>query len=311
MSGPRGGPRHEPRMHEHEIDTDAELVRRLLASQLPAWADLPIARVASSGTDHAIYRLGDALSVRLPRIDWAAEQPAMEWEWLPRFVPHLPLEIPVPLAIGEPAEGYPYRWLVSPWIDGQDATREHVDDLYAAAIDMAAFLLALQGIDTEGGRPSGRRNFYRGVPLRLLDESARRAIPEWAGEFDVAMLTAAWEEAIAAPAWDGAPVWLHGDLMPGNLLAREGRLAGVIDFGCMGVGEPATDLQIAWALFDGESREAFREAMGADNATWARGRGWALRSVGALPYYRETNPGIVARSRHVIGAVLADFAARH
>lgn len=298
------------RMHPNEVNTDADLVRRLLGAQFPEWADFPIARVASSGTDHAIYRLGDALSVRLPRIDWATEQPEMEWAWLPRFAPHLPLEIPVPVAIGEPGEGYPYRWLVSPWIAGEDATRDHVPDLRAAAIEMAAFLHALQGLDTAGGRLPGPSNFYRGVPLTLRDERVRASIPAWNGIFDTDLLTAAWDEAVAAPAWDGPPVWLHGDLKPGNLLARDGRLSGVIDFGCMGVGEPATDLQIAWALFDDESRAAFREAMGVDDATWARGRGWALCGIGALPYYRDTNPGIVGLARQTVGEVLADFAAR-
>jgi aminoglycoside phosphotransferase (APT) family kinase protein len=297
-----------PKMHDEEFETDADLVRRLLRAQFPHWAELPIERVRSYGTDHAIYRLGDELSVRLPRIEWATRQPEREREWLPKLAPHLPLAIPVPLAIGEPGEGYPWRWLVSPWMRGQDATPEHVADLMQAARDLAAFLKALQAIDaTDGPRP-GRRNFYRGVPLAVRDENLRRSIPAWDGIVDTVALTAAWEEALAAPAWNRDPVWIHGDLMPGNLLANEGRLSAVIDFGCLGVGDPAADLAIGWLLFSSESRAMFKQALEVDDATWARGRGWALTGVGALPYYRDTNPPIVARARRLIESVLAEFA---
>lgn len=294
------------KMHAGEVDTDASLVRRLLAAQFPQWADLPIERVASAETDNAIYRLGDDMSVRLPRIHGATGQVEKEQRWLPILAPHLPLAIPVPLAKGVPGEGYPWQWCVSPWLEGDDATAEHIRDLEEAAVDLAAFLVALQRIDTTGGPRPGRHNAFRGVPLAVRDDHLRQAIPHWDGLVDIGAVKAAWEVALEAPIWDGPPVWIHGDLLPGNILAAGGRLSAVIDFGCLGVGDPAAELAVAWTLFSGESREAFRAALGVDDATWARGRGWALTAVGALPYYLNTNPAIVSRCRHTIDEVLAE-----
>ena len=299
------------KMHADEVDIDGGLVRRLLAAQFPQWARLPIERVASAGTDHAIYRLGDDMSVRLPRIAWAIGQVQKEARWLPKLAPHLPLAIPVPLATGEPGEDYPWQWSVAPWLEGKDATAEHLRDLNEAAADLAAFLNAIQAVDSTGGPVAGRHNGFRGVPLAVRDASARKSFPAWEGLVDITALADAWEAALAAPPWEGAPVWIHGDLLPGNILANAGRPSAVIDFGCLGVGDPAADLIAAWSLFSGESREAFRAALGVDEATWARGRGWALTAVGALPYYRDTNPSIVARSLHLIEEVLADHAREH
>jgi aminoglycoside phosphotransferase (APT) family kinase protein len=296
-------------MHENEVDTDVALIERLISAQFPHWAGLPVVHAASNGTDHAIYRLGDDMSVRLPRIEWAIGQVEKENRWLPVLAPHLPLAIPVPLAIGEPGEGYPWRWCVSPWLEGEDATADHLRDLNEAAVDLAAFLKALQHIDaTDGPRP-GRRNAFRGVPLATADARIRESLAAWDGLVDIEAATAAWEAALAAPAWDGPPVWIHGDLLPGNILARDGLLSAVIDFGCLGVGDPAADLVAGWSLFSGESRKTFRAALHCDDATWSRGRGWALTAAGALPYYATTNPPIVARSRHQIAEALADFLA--
>jgi aminoglycoside phosphotransferase (APT) family kinase protein len=294
------------KMHADEVDIDVSLVRRLLAAQFPQWGDLPIDRVASAGTDNAIYRLGDDMSVRLPRIHWATGQIEKEQRWLPILAPQLPLAIPVPLAKGDPGEGYPWHWCVSPWLPGEDATAEHIRDLDEAAVDLAAFIAALQRIDITGGPRPGRHNFFRGVPLAVRDDHLRKAIAHWDGLVDIDAVKAAWEAALEAPVWDGPPVWIHGDLVPGNLLVAGGRLSAVIDFGCLGVGDPATDLIVAWTLFSGESRDLFRAALGVDDATWARGRGWALMGLGALPYYLHTNPAIVARARHQIEEVLAD-----
>jgi aminoglycoside phosphotransferase (APT) family kinase protein len=292
-------------MHPDEVEIDADLVRRLLATQLPQWAELPLERVPSSGTDHAIYRAGRELSLRLPRIHWAVGQAEKEWTWLPRLAPRLPLAIPTPLAKGEPGEGYPYPWLVSPWIDGDDATAAHLRDLSEAAVDLARFIRALERIDTTGGPRSGPTG--RGLPLAVRDVYTRDAIARSARLVDVAAVTEAWDAALAAPPWDREPVWIHGDLLPGNVLARDGRICAVIDWGTSGVGDPAVELIVAWSLFSGASRDAFRSALGVDDATWARGRGWALSTaIVALPYYLHTNPGIVARSRHEIAAVLAD-----
>jgi aminoglycoside phosphotransferase (APT) family kinase protein len=295
------------RMHADEVDTDVDLVRRLLLAQHPQWADLPIEPVASYGTDHAIYRLGDDMSVRLPRIGWATAQPERECTWLPKLAPHLPTAIPVPLAKGEPGKGYPSEWVVSPWLAGEDATpdRTRGKDF---ALDLARFIKALHSIDTAGAPRPDARNFFRGVPLAMRDERLRGSFRHWDGVFETFALMAAWDEALAAPTWDGPPVWLHGDLSQGNVLVEHGRLSGVIDFGCMGVGDPACDLSVAWTILPREHRHAFREALEPNDATWARARGWALMGAGALPYYAETFPLQVARARHSLTEVLADFA---
>ncbi len=295
------------KMHADEVHTDDALVRRLLAGQFPQWAELPIERIASSGTDHAIYRLGHDMAVRLPRIHWATGQVEKDTRWLPKLAPHLPLAIPVPLAKGSPAEGYPWYWSVVPWLEGEAWTTDGVDDLHQAAIALAQFIIALQRIDTTSGPRGGRSNFYRGVPLSMRDADMRAQIAASGDMVDADAMIEAWEAALATPAWDGPPVWLHGDLgRPGNLLVAEGRLSAVIDFGCLGVGDPACDLAAAWALFSGESRDVFRVALPFDDATWARARGWALTRVGAIPYYRETNAPIVAEALHAIEEVLAD-----
>lgn len=289
-------------MHADEVDTDASLVRRLLKGQFPQWADLPIQRIESAGTDNAIYRLGDDMAVRLPRIHWAIEQVDKEHRWLPRIAPLLPLAIPDPLAKGAPGEGYPWDWSIQRWLEGENATVEAPADLCQAATGLAKFIIALQRIDPTGGPPAGR-----GVPLVLRDAAMRAAIAEVRGLLDADAVTAAWEAALEAPEWDRPPVWVHGDLLPGNLLVERGRLSAVIDFGGLGVGDPACDLMIAWSLFSGESREVFRAALGVDNATWVRGRGHALsQAIIFIPYYLDTNPAGVRIARRVVDEVLAE-----
>ncbi len=295
------------RMHEDEVETDPSLVRRLLTSQFPGWARLPIERVESAGTDNALYRLGDDMVVRLPRIEWAVGQVAKEYRWLPSLAPHLPLAIPKPLAKGNPGEGYRWHWSVYQWLDGENATIERIADPGQAATDLARFIAAMQQIDTTGGPRSGQDNSSRGVPLAMRDAPTRAAITALEGIIDTEAATDAWEAALRAPAWQCDPVWIHGDLQSGNLLARQGRINAVIDFGCLGVGDPAGDLIVAWNLFSAETREIFRAELPVDDATWARGRGWAL-SVGliALPYYQATNPALAEISRYAIDQVLAD-----
>jgi aminoglycoside phosphotransferase (APT) family kinase protein len=294
-------------MHAGEVHTDASLVRRLLAAQFPQWANLPIEPVPSAGTDNALYRLGDDMAVRLPRIHWATGQADKEQKWLPRLAPLLPLAIPVPLAKGAPGEGYPWQWAVYRWLEGENATVECVADPRQAAQDLAHFIAALQRIDPTGGPPPGPHNSARGVPLATRDADTRAAIAALHGRLDTGAVTAAWEAALQVPAWRGPPVWIHGDLQAGNLLLRQGRLSAVIDFGCLGVGDPACDLAVAWNFLSAETRDVFRAALPVDDATWARGRGWAL-SVGliALPYYWNTNPTLAGISRYAIAQVLAD-----
>jgi aminoglycoside phosphotransferase (APT) family kinase protein len=297
-------------MHADEVDTDVSLVGRLLAAQFPPWADLPIRPVPSAGTDNALYRLGDDMVVRLPRLLVAIGQVDKEHRWLPRLAPLLPLAIPVPLGQGAPGEGYPWHWSVYRWLAGENATIERLAAPRQAATELGQFIAALQRIDPTGGPPPGAHNSFRGVPLEMRDPETRAAIATLHGTLDAGALTAAWEAALQAPAWRGPPVWIHGDLQSGNLLAQHGRLRAVIDFGCLGVGDPACDLQVAWNLLSAETRHVFRAALAVDDATWARGRGWAL-SVGlvALPYYQSTNPVLAGISRRAIAQALADHRA--
>lgn len=292
-------------MHENEVAVDAGLVRRLLAAQRPEYSRLPLTPVPSAGTDNALFRLGDEYAIRLPRIDWAAGQPEKEARWLPELAPRLPLPIPLPVALGEPGEGYPWNWSVVRWLDGANATPERLGDPVQAARTLAGFVRALWAIDATGGPPPGAHNSGRGVALAERDGAVRTALAQLVGRIDVGAAEAAWERARATPVWDEAPVWVHGDLQSGNLLASEGRLSAVIDFGCLGVGDPAVDLLPAWNLFDGAAREAYREALGVDDATWERGRGWAVSvALIALPYYGETSPAIREASLRTLAAAL-------
>lgn len=297
-----------PKMHVDEVEIESACVRRLLATQFPHWADLPVEPVPSAGTNNAIYRLGDGLAVRFPRIEGAIGQLDKEHLWLPRLAPRLPLAIPVPLAMGRPGEGYPWPWSVSRWQIGESADHQPLIDQDQAARDLAQFIAALQGIEPAGWPPCSPPTSSRGGPLSLRDAPTRAAIARLSGMIDTDAATAAWEAASQVPEWSGPPVWTHGDLLPGNLLIHQGRISAVIDFGVLGVGDPACDLIVAWSLLSQEARSVFRAALPVDDATWARGRGWAL-SIGliALPYYQRTNPVFATTARQMIDEVLADW----
>ncbi|WP_239710798.1 phosphotransferase [Paenibacillus sp. 19GGS1-52] len=292
------------KMHANEVEIDASLVKRLLAAQFPQWAELPLKRVKSSGTDNAIFRLGEDMAVRMPRIEWATGQAEMEHLWLPRLAPHLPLAIPAPLAIGMPAEGYPWQWAVYQWFKGEDAIVGRIDDLEKAATVMAQFIAAMKRINlADVTLPASSR----GMTLAPRDTGVRKAIEELKGMIDQGAATLAWESALKAPEWQGPGVWIHGDIHAGNLIIEQGQIAAVIDFGCMGLGDPACDMLFAWSILTTETREIFRAVLQPDEATWARGRGYAL-SMGlfALPYYKDTNPVFAGVARHIIDEVLTD-----
>jgi aminoglycoside phosphotransferase (APT) family kinase protein len=302
-------------MHE-EIETDAALVRRLLAAQFPQWADLPVTPVELDGWDNTTFRLGDELAVRLPSADRYVPQVDKEHRWLPILAPQLPFPIPEPVARGAPGHGFLRHWSVYRWLPGEQATVERMDDLERLATDLAGFLAALHRIDSAGAPAPGPHNFFRGGPVDTYDSETREAISELAGEIDTAAATEVWQEALAAT-WHGPTVWVHGDVTPSNLLVVDGRLSAVIDFGCSAVGDPACDLTIAWTFFFGDNRDAFRGGLRLDDRTWARARGWALWK--ALITLAETLKRNVAQAdlaglrfgwrlnaRHVIEEVLAD-----
>ena len=293
------------KMHADEVETSVCLVRRLLAAQFPEWTALPIERVVSTGTVNALYRLGDDLVVRLPRTGWAVGAVDRGLRWLPKIAPLLPVEIPVPLAKGAPAEGYPSEWGIYPWLEGENPVEGRIADPRSLAKDLMRFIQALHAVDLPGGPPAGR-----GATLTRFDEPVRAALVELEGVIDTEAATAAWEVSLRTPEWPGPPVWIHGDVMPGNLLVQGGRLTGVIDWEASGTGDPATDLMVAWNLLPAGARKLFRGELGVDDATWARGRGWALwTGLVALPYYKETNPLFAENAHYRIGEVLADHAA--
>lgn len=296
MNGPMGT------MHADEVPIDDQLVRRLVAAQFPQWSGLDVSEIASSGTVNAMYRLGDSLTVRLPRVARGVPDIEKEFAWLPRLAPLLPVRIPTPLALGEPGEGYPLQWSVQEWIDGSIAVAGEVLEPRGLAEDLAGFVRAFRVIELPDGPAA-----YRGGALGSQDEETRKALDLLEGSIDTAVALAAWESALAAGTAD--PCWVHGDLMPSNLLLDDGgRLAAVIDFATAGVGDPACDLIPAWNLLPATGRQIYREALGVDDDAWNRGRGRALSmALIQLPYYRHTNPGIAANAQHVIAEVLADF----
>ena len=293
-------------MHPGMHPADDDLVRRLIAAQFPQWAGLAVRRWPSGGTVNAMYRLGDDMVVRLPLVQGGAGDVLMEREWLPRLAPRLPARIPEVLGAGEPAQGYQWPWSVYRWLAGEHPEAGALTEPVLLAGDLAAFVAAMRSI-TLPDAPKA----HRGGPVASLDAAIRAAIRELRGipeeGVDCAAVAAVWEQALRAPGWDGPPVWLHADLMPGNLLIDGGRLASVIDFGCVGAGDPACDLFPAWNLLPADAREVFREALAVDDATWIRGRGRTLsQALIALPYYRRTNPAMARNARHVIRAVLGE-----
>jgi aminoglycoside phosphotransferase (APT) family kinase protein len=291
-----------PRMHADELPIDPELVRRLLAAQFPDWAGLPLEPVRFFGTDNAIYRLGNELAIRLPRRDKNVVQLEKELHWLPKLAPFLPLAIPEPVGVGEPADDYPLPWAIYGWLEGEPA---YESPPAGPEDELAAFLAALQAIDPTGGPLPGEHNFFRGEPVGVRDAVTRESIAKLGLEREALPI---WEEALAAPCWSGPPVWIHGDLDARNLLVSNGRVSGVVDFGGLGVGDPACDVMAAWKLLSSEGRKRFRQALDVDDATWSRARGWALTTaVNALTYYTdETNPLLVREARSWLAELLAD-----
>lgn len=292
------------------VEIGAELARQLVDTQFPQWSSLPLHQWLRAGSDHVIYRLGDRLAVRLPRGDWAAGQARKEHAWLPRLAPHLPLAVPAPVGLGAPALGYPWSWSVAQWLDGEVVVPERLADSETTAGDLAAFLTALMRLPSPDSFAVGPHPELRRRTLAAKDARVRASIAAVAAVFDADALTRIWERALAAPAWGGNPVWCHGDFHVGNLLMKRGRVTAVLDFGGLGYGDPACDLDIAFTLMTVRTRAVFRAALGLDDAAWIRGRGWALAGgVTAYAAYAATEPRVAAQTRRQLIEVLAEDAA--
>ena len=299
-------------LHQHEVVADETLVRSLLVDQRPEWAGLSLSP-AGAGTDNTMYRLGEDLIVRLPRTARSAPSLRKEQEWLPRLAPLLPCRIPEPVHAGVPTEQFPLPWSIYRWIDGQDVGRGTVGDWAAFGADLAAVVRALHGIPLGGATRSGDLSWYRGGSLLECDTWVSRSFEECHGiagpELDVATLHRLWRDALALPEPSAPHGWLHGDLRPANLLARDGRLHAVIDFGGLSVGAPDAEHATVWDL-PAQARQAYRDALDLDAATWERARAWAIAvGVSGVSYYWHSYPAFVAECLARLREILSDAAA--
>jgi aminoglycoside phosphotransferase (APT) family kinase protein len=294
------------KLHDDEVSIDADLVRRLIAEQFPRLSSLPLREFPSTGTVNVIYLLGDELCVRLPRVQRWASGLDQECTWLPILAPSLTLQVPEPVVKARPTTYYPFSWAIFRWIDGRTYAPDRVADERLAAADLAQFVAELRSNDLPpiddqtpyGGRP----------PLAAQDADVRSWIAQSGDLIDGPAVTAAWEDALKGPAWNGTFAWIHSDLVPPNLLVKDGRLRAVIDFGATGLGDPATDLNPAWSVFGQAGRTVYRDLVGADDDTWRRGRGIAIsQAVGLVPYYVVTNPALSALGRRMLREILADI----
>jgi aminoglycoside phosphotransferase (APT) family kinase protein len=297
-----------------KADITVDLVERLIAAQFPAWANLPVTPVEHDGWDNTTFRLGSAMTVRLPSADGYAVQVAKEQQWLPVLAPQLPLPIPVPLGHGRPSAEFPRPWSVYRWIDGDVLTIDRVSDTKAFASDLAEFLAALYACQP-AGPPPGAHSFSRGGPVATWDEQVRANLDAAADVIDTAAAAEVWEAALAA-GHDASPVWVHGDVTGSNLLVRDGRLAAVVDFGCCAFGDPACDLTIAWTFLAGNARKLFRESVPVEASAWARGRGWALWKALHHLDHDQAEPGLSRADERMgwrlpAGDVIAEVIADH
>lgn len=288
------------------IEITIELVRKLIDKQFPEWATLDVRPVEKSGHDNRTYHLGSDMTVRLPSHERYASAVEKEIKWLPVFRRHLSLPIPVPVAKGKPTSEYPLPWSVNKWIDGDIVTHSNVYDMTEFAQDLANFLKELEAIDTDGGTPAGVQNFHRGGDLSVYDSETRAVIENTMHLFPQNLLIEIWELALATK-YSAAPVWVHGDVAVGNLLVKNGKLCGVIDFGTMGVGDPSSDLVMAWNFFDGKNRKLFLDIMGFDESTVNRARGWALWKALITYDWNEKDSELSKWGRRVIDVIIDDY----
>lgn len=306
-------------LHEDEIEIGLPLARALVDAALPHLAGRPLRPVDASGSTNALFRLGDDHLVRLPRQPGGSETIDKEARWLPHVAVALPVAAPKIVAVGEPNLGYPELWSVVCWTDGETpdvpvAGPDGPADGFAR--DLADFVRALGELQVPpDALTDPALRCYRGEPLAAMDATTRdyladcRQLPGLDLDLDACLRI--WETAMALSGSGEAvaPRWLHGDLLAENLLVRNGRLAAVLDFGCLSVGDPTVDLIVAWEVLDPPSRELFRSLLGVDEVTWLRGRAWALAiALMTFPYYWQTMPERCGARLAMARAVLADAA---
>jgi aminoglycoside phosphotransferase (APT) family kinase protein len=284
-----------------EIDIDEQLVRSLLMEQQPALADLPLQFVAN-GWDNVMVQVGDELSIRLPRRAAAAQLVRNEQRWLPILAPTLPLLIPTPIFAGRPGSLYPWAWSICLWLPGESAATAPPSDPHDTALALAAFVVALH----QPAPPDAPENPYRGVHLRQRADAVRQRVDLLGDVVDADRVLGVWDDLRSTPEWSGPPLWLHGDLHPSNMLTDQGRLSAIIDFGDITSGDPATDLALAWMMFEPRERAVFRDAAAFEDATWRRAAGWAVNL--SLAYLTgDDTTSMPSIGRATLAAVLDEF----
>ncbi|MEO3773112.1 aminoglycoside phosphotransferase family protein [Micromonospora sp. B9E7] len=295
-------------MHEDQLRIDAATVRKLVDEQFPTWRDLPLQRVGAYSTVCAVFRIGDRFAARFPL---QGQDVAAVRRWLEaeadaarKLLGRTRFPTPEPVAVGEPGAGYPLPWSVQTWITGAVATEEDPGDSVPFAHDLAEFIDGVRAIDTEGRTFAGQG---RGGELPAHDEWMHTCFRESEGLLDVPLLRGFWARMRELPRGGTPDRMTHGDLIPGNVLVRDGRLAGVLDVGGAGPADPALDLLSAWQLLEGGPRQVLRQRLGCDDLEWARGRAWAFaQAMGLVWYYRRTNPVMCAVGRRTIARIVAD-----
>lgn len=290
-------------LHAGEIEVTVETVQALLARERPDLAGLDILGLGDVGTDSHLFRVGPDHLVRLPRTPACSRQIRRDAELLPHLA-GLPMQVPQQLHRGGPSSVFGHDWAIYSWIEGTDGFAQRPSQVLAG-LDLAGFVAALHRLPPEI-LPRSYRDNGRSRTLADRSEVTLKALDEVADEVDPVAARALWDQALAVPPHD-APVFAHADLHPGNLVLRDGRIVGVIDFGMAVAGDPALDLIPAWTVFDTPSaRQRFRDELGTDEATWTRGMGWTLSiALVALPYYRGTDSPLADMARGAIGHLLA------
>ena len=283
-----------------------ELAKKLIANQFPEYAKLPITSVEKQGHDNRTYRLGNDLLIRIPTTKPYALKVPKEQELLPKLASHLSINIPTPIKMGAPSKDFLYPFSIYKWLDGQSANLLSIDEtaLNFIAVQLAIFLKELQSISNVDGPGPGQHNWWRGDHVSVYDKGAREQISNLADVIDHKACLHLWENACDTR-WNKAPVWIHGDFSSGNILIQDNKLSGVIDFGGMGIGDPACDLVIAWTFLKENSREIFKQAMGLDAGTWNRARGWALwKATFELCHIKDKDSAPAQLQKNIINSLL-------
>ncbi len=293
-------------MSPEKFNVTTEIVERLISEQFPHWSNEVVKPVDKGGWDNGTFHLGDDKLIRLPSAEYYVAQVAKEQTWLPKLAPQLPLPIPTPLAQGSANSEYPWPWSIYNWIDGAPANEQNITDMDQFADDLAGFMKVLQQASTDDAPPAGQHNFFRGGDFSIYEKQSRHSIEALEDRIDGEAMTQIIDDAVAS-SFDDTPVWVHGDIAPGNLLVKDGQLSAVLDFGCCAIGDPACDLVITWTFFTGSARDAFRNAFDSDQATWQRARGWACwKAMLVLQNPDATNAPEAVNSMRVVEDVIAE-----